>query len=425
MATTELPRADRAEQSVLGCILIHPDVLLAVADWLSPDDFHDRRCGLAYAAALELLREREPADLVTLAAALAHRGELARIGGAAWLAQLVDRTPVPVHIEYYGRIVQRAAECRRLLQAGGEIARIAHEGAGDGPELRAQALGVLLNLAGRRDQVVEGREASSRLLDEISKLARQEVAFPTFGLPSLDRVVLLRPGSYTILGARTSEGKTALAMDLARNNALGGLRVLYFSTEMRPEDLQRRQVAYYARIGFRELCGRLSDEQLHQVTAALGRIGEWPGSIDYIDGAVTLDRIRLEALSRQAQGMLDLVIVDYVQKVQGPGERLYDQVTAVSRGLQSLARDYGLPIVAVSQLSRKALGKERPTKDDLRESGAQEEDADAVLLLQRDPEHGQGVFRAVLWWVDKNRNGPLDNGALMLDTVRFHFEEMT
>lgn len=283
---------------------------------------------------------------------------------------------------------------------------------------------MLLQLAGRRDRVVEGQEASSRLLDELSQLARCELTFPTFGLRPLDDILMLRPGSYTILGARTSEGKTSLAVDLARNNALAGLSVLYFSTEMRPEDLQRRQVAYYTRIGFRELCGRLDDEQLHQVAEALGRIGEWPGSIDYIDGTVSLDRIRLEALSRQAQGLLDLVIVDYVQKVRAPGERLYEQVTAVSRGLQSLARDYGIPIVAVSQLSRKAIGKDRPTKDDLRESGAQEEDADAVLLLQRDPDHGQGVFRAVLWWVDKNRNGGLGEGALMLDTVRFHFEEM-
>lgn len=424
MATTDLPRADHAEQSVIGCILIHPDVLIAVADWLAPDDFADARCRLAYAAALDLFQQRTPPDLVTLTAELERRHDLARAGGAVWLAGLVDRTPVPVHIEHYGRLVQRAAECRRLLRAGGEIARIAHSGAGDGPELRAQALGVLLALAGRRDRVVEGHQASSRLLDEIGQLARQELAFPTFGLRPLDDILMLRPGSYTILGARTSEGKTALALDLARSNARAGLRVLYFSTEMRPEDLQRRQVAYYTRIDFRALCGRLSDEQLHQVTEALGRIGEWPGSIDYIDGAVTLDRIRLEALSRQAQGLLDLLIVDYVQKVQGPGERLYEQVTAVSRGLQSLARDYAIPVVAVSQLSRKALGKERPSKDDLRESGAQEEDADAVLLLQRDPDHGQGVYRAVLWWVDKNRNGPLGEGALMLDTVRFHFEEM-
>lgn len=422
----DVPRATDAEKSVLGCLLIHGASILDVADWLTPDDFLVPTCRLAYAAALELLATQQAVDLVTLTAALERRGDLARIGGAAFLAGLVDLVPVATNIAHYGRLVQAAAERRRLLQAGGEIARIAHQGDGAGDELRAQALAALLQSGRRADRTVDGSTASSRLLDELGQLARAEQAFPAFGLPSLDELLLLRPGSITFLGAFTSQGKTALALNCARHNAQAGKLILYISTEMRPEDLQRRQVSGLTGLPFRILCGRLDEDQLARVAGALGEMGAWPGQISYLGGAVTVERLRLEALARRAQGRLDLLVVDYLQKVQAPGKTIYEQVTRASNAVQELAADLAVPVLVVSQLSRKTLTKDEPTVDDLAESGAQEKDADAVLLLRTDPTPAMrsDKIRAVNWWVRKNRNGPLGEGSLLLDTVRFNFEEL-
>lgn len=422
----EVPRATDAERSVLGSLLIHGASLLEVADWLTPDDFLVPACRLAYAAALALFAAQSAVDLVTLTAALERRNELARVGGPAWLAGLVEAVPVAQHIAHYGRLVQAAAERRRLLQAGGEIARIAHAGAGDGDELRAQALAVLLQSGRRTDRTVDGPEASSRLLAELGQLARQETTFPTFGLPSLDAVLLLRPGSLTFLGAFTSQGKTALALTMARHNAQAGQQILYVSTEMRPEDLQRRQTCYYTGLPFRVLCGRLDEEQLARVAGALGEIGAWPGSIAYLGGVVALERLRLEALARRAQGQLDLLVVDYLQKVVAPGKSIYEQVSRASNACQELAAELQVPVLVVSQLSRKTLTKDEPMLDDLSDSGVQEKDADAVLLLRTDPTPnlGSDKFRPVNWFVRKNRNGGLGQGSLLLDTVRFTFEEL-
>ena len=422
----ELPRAGDAERSVIGCLLIHGDSILEIADWLMPADFLSAPCRLAYTVALELLTANSGIDLVTITTALERRGELGAAGGARALDAMINLVPTPFHIVHYGRLVQAAAERRRLLQAGTAIARIAHAGEGGGDELRAQALAVLLQSGQRVDSTVAGQLASSRLLDELGELARNETTFPDLGLPSLDELLLLRPGSITFLGAFTSEGKTALALTAARHNAQAGRRILYVSTEMRPEDLQRRQTCFYTGLPFRVLCGRLSEEQLAAVTGALGEISAWPGGIDYLGGAVSLERLRLEALARRAQGQLDLLIVDYLQKIQTPGKSIYEQVTRVSNGLQELAAQLGAPVVVVSQLSRKTLAKDEPTMDDLSDSGAQEKDADAVLLLRKDPTPSarSDKFRPVNWWIRKNRNGPLGQGSLLLDTVRFLFEEL-
>lgn len=422
--SSDLPQAANAERAVIGCILIHGESIVLIADWLQASDFHDKRCGVAYAAALALHERRDPIDLVTVLAELTARQDLAASGGAVFLSKMVNAVATPTAIEAYAQLVQAAAERRRLLQVGAEIARLAHQGEGAGTDLQAQALAALLAAGPPADRSVPGREASSRLMDELGRLARSETAFPVFGLPSLDEVVMLRPASVTYIGAYTSEGKTALALTTARNNAQAGQHVFYVSTEMRPEDLARRHVCAYTGIPFRRLCERLSDNDMHHVAEALGQIGEWPGRIDYLGGAVTVERLRLEALARKASGRLDLLVVDYVQKVQAEGRNFHEQITRVSNTLQVLAQELDTPVLAVSQLSRKTLTKDEPTLDDMAESGTQERDADAVILLRRDPEHGQGTFRVVQWWVRKNRNGPLGDGALWLDTVKFTFEEI-
>jgi len=421
-----VPHNLEAEKSVLGAVLIHRDAIVAIAPWLEADDFYQPAHRAIYAAMLACYTRQEPCDLVTVAAELEQRGRLDDVRGMAYLSALMDGVPTAVHVEYYARIVRATHERRQLIQAAGHIARLGYDSDGEDPvALRARAVQSLIALSdGRMFHAIDGQKAASDLLDELGRIGRGDYQMPRFGLRDLDELIMLRPGSMTIIAGRTSEGKTALGLTVARRNARAGMRVLYATTETRPVDLCRRLVSGLTGIPFAAMWGEVNPERMHAIAEATAQITEWPGSVDFLYGKLDGSQIRLEAMARRGAGMLDLLVVDYIQQVRNAGKTMYEVVTRTSGDLQALATELEIPVVVVSQLSRKAVGKAQPTMDDLKESGAQEQDADAVLLLQRDQDLGGQVMRPVLWWLDKNRNGPLGKGSLLLDAVKFLFTEL-
>ncbi len=338
-----------------------------------------------------------------------------------YLSRLVDAVPAPVHAEYYAKAVKAAADRRRLIEVGAQIARLGYAGQADTPELQAAALGLLLKVR-ERGRTIGGMEAAGRLWDELAARSVDAPAgMPDFGLRSLDDLVILRPGSLTIIGARTGEGKTSLAETVADHNARAGRRVLFASMEMRPEDLERRRLCrMVAGLRYRDLFGPQPDDRRERIAHALGEVSAWPGAVDYLPGPLDLAGLRLEAMA--AVDRLDLLIVDYAQLLHAPGQTIYERNTHVACGLQALAMEVGAPILALAQLSRRAVGQERPTLDTLKESGAYEQAADCVILLQRIDDPAGGTL-PVKWWVDKNRNGPLGHGILTFEPGRFFFCE--
>ncbi len=429
-----VPHSMEAERAVLGAILQHRDAIIAVAPLLGEGEALYRPAHQKlYQAMLACYLRREPPDLVTVTAELEQRGQLEAVGGLAYLAGLSDAVPTAVHVEYYAGIVRDLAERRALIRAAGQIAALGYGGNGNGTEgdaslLRAKALKLLTEQGAPAEAAVGLGQSAMETLDELQQQASGNLWMPTFGLERFDDGLSLRPGSVTIIGGRTSEGKTVLAMQLAERTARMGGHALFISTEMPRVDLVRRMIcAHWPEEGeglmtFKRLCEKLSEHDQAVAGEVLARLSTLKERLR-LHYCRDIDQIRLQAMYAQAHDQLDLLVIDYLQRLEAEGKDRYHIVTRISNTLFDLAADLRVPIVATSQLSRASLGKDEPEVSDLKESGSQEQDATAVILLRRDEKYGGNVMRPVQWWRKKNRNGPLADGALLLNTARFTFEQ--
>jgi len=425
MPTRDIPRADEAERAVLGSIMAHRDVILFVSRILQPADFFDARRRAVYQAALDLLSERTPCDLATIASHLEGSGKLEAVGGTAALAQYIDAAPVPVHAESYARQVFDAARRRRYLGSLGTLGQLAYAVNSDPYAEAMKALQT--SRQDRGGAIVNGQDVASSLLDEMR--TPLSAPRPTWGLGSIDEKVYLRPGAFVLIAGRPGVGKTSLAEGLADHNAKRGLRVLFATLEMGPDDLYRRRLCRHLGISWGHACelALLGDNDKARVAGALGEIEEWPGRVDYLPGPFSVAKLRAETLGRIAEEVLDLVIVDYAQIVDEGGRSLVEVNTAISKGLKRLALELKIPVVAVSQLNRSQGDAERPTMRSLRESGQYEQDAHSIIFLWSELENGKKLtaegFELVNWAIGKNRNGPIGEGTLLFDGPRFQFME--
>lgn len=421
----------RAEEAVLGSLLLDRDAVIGAATFLQPGHFYRDQNGWIYGAVLSLYQRREPPDLVTLSQELERTHLLEKVGGYARLASLMHDTPTAVHIEYYARIVHRLARRRRAITIGGKIA-----GLGYATELDDAAWEAAIHREYQTlytDEPAHGVPLSQALYDYLGRLeARQQGTLPpglSTGFPVLDDAgVYFDPGTLNLLIGVTSGGKTAAALQLIRQIAAQGKHIVILSLEMDNDALCRRLLSGATGIEmrvFREAAlGAAMWETVGDATTALTQAGH----VTLIDeGIITIDALQNEVqrLQVDAAAGCDLLIVDYLQLLDA-GRRTGNReeaVSTVSRALKRLARQCNCAVLALSQISNAAEDRGQPSLRDVRESGAPTHDASVALYLHQ-PDRMQPGW--INWHVLKNREGERNTVVPMRwDGAVQQFREMT
>ncbi len=421
------PQSSDAEESILGALLIDGDVMLEIADSLKPGDFYKPANAKVYSAIQRLYEQSQPIDILTVSEELERRGQIEEIGGRAALADLCDRTPTAVHAKQYAKIVERKSMLRGLIGAAGRIASIGYEDPSDISEAIDRAESELFAVSERRaatgfTQIGALVGAAYDQLDRMHQNRGQLMGLRT-GYSAIDTITQgLQNSDFIVLAARPSVGKTSLALNIAENVSLReGKSVGVFSLEMSKEQLVLRLLSSVTKINsFNLRSGHVSDLDFPKIADALGTLSN---AKMFIDDSVNISVMELRTKARRLkmEHGLDLLIVDYLQLMQ-PGQQNRDgnrvqEVSDISRGLKALARELGIPIMALSQLSRQTEAREKgePRLSDLRESGAIEQDADVVIFLYRDAERSDDASvtgEAINFNVAKHRNGPTGSGQL-------------
>lgn len=431
------PNNTEAEEAVLGSVLLDREVIGRVAAILSPQDFYRERNGRIYGAMLALYQQHEPVDYLTLIDELERTGGLEEAGTTSYVAGLLGVVPTPIHAEQYARIVADAAVMRRLISVGGRIATLGFENRIEPAEALEKAEQMIFEIAAKREvrDFVPLSAILSEYLDQL-QLAQEgegvKHGVPT-GFADIDRMTAggFQRSDLIILAARPGMGKTALCLGMARNAAVtfkAGVAV--FSLEMSASQLAARLVSAESGIeGQRLRSGHLTDTESRTLGRALNVLAEAKIYIDDTPGA-SVTSVRSKARRLHGQMPLDLIVVDHMQMMtagEGTGSRMnrVNEMSEISRQLKALARELHVPVIALSQLSRKV--EERtdkvPILSDLRESGALEQDADLVLFIYRDDYYNRdsenpGIAKV---HVAKHRSGPTGEVSLLFNarTTRF------
>jgi replicative DNA helicase len=392
------PNDNDAEEAVIGSLLIDGTSIFQIADFLQPSDFYFEQNQWLYDACLALYTRDEAINQVTLAQELSRRGKLETCGGAARLSYLISVCPTSLDIEHYARIVYRLSVMRQMITAGDRIAAIGYESAPDVEESLAKAEGVLFKLrrGGGTADLTHIREVLDKYFEvapPASEDRPEKLPYVLSGFAGLDEFLGgLQRSDLVIVAGRPSMGKTSLALNIARNAAVEHRAcVALFSLEMGRDSLVTRLVSSESGINSRRIRfgEHMNEEEERKVMEATGVLSE--ASI-YIDDTamIRMAEMRSKALRLSYERGIDLVILDYLQLMQGEsrsgGENRVQEITYISRALKALARELNAPVIAVSQLSRAVewRASHEPQLSDLRESGSIEQDADVVMFIYRD-----------------------------------------
>lgn len=411
-----------AERGVLGSLLLDRDGVIKAATFLQPRHFYREAHAWIYAAILALYARREPPDLITLSSELNRRtvrlgtGEqsmLDAVGGMAYLAQLMHDVPTALHIEYYGNIVKRGATDRRRISVGGELAALGYRTDLRPDQIQAEERRILTQL---RDDLPQDAWISladvwaTNLTDmEARQAGKVPPGVPT-GFPTLDAHTQgWQPGDLIILAARTSRGKSALALHFAAAAAAAGRQVGMVSLEARKEAMGLRLLARESGVDLGTLRGAgLNDQGWARVVNATADANAMAERIWFLDSPTqTVPQVEafVEQLRADATKGCDLLIVDYLQLLRGTGSTRESEVAGISRGLKLLGMQANLPVIALAQLNRAALGADAPDLHHLRESGAVEQDANIAIMLHRPNEDDPRRMHLLL---RKQRDGVAD-----------------
>ena len=382
------PHNLEAEQSVLGSLLIDRDAIIRVAAFLRPEDFYTVANESIYRAILDLYNRREPTDFVTLSDELQRRAQYDQAGGLSYLSSLLTVVPTAVHVEYYARIVERAATLRRLIDAGTEIVGIGFRDGIETEDALDSAERAIFAVSQRRQtkDFVSMGDVLDRFFDQMDYLQqhRGEVIGVATGFSDLDQLTGgLQRSDLIIVAGRPSMGKTSLALGMAYGAAIGHQKTVgIFSLEMSAEQLVQRVLAMETGVDSHRLrLGQIDDSEWDRMSRAFGRLSEAPIFIDDTAAGTIMD-IRSKARRLQAETGLDLIIVDYLQLMAARRtENRVQEVSEISRGLKGLARELNVPVIALSQLSRavETRSDHRPMLSDLRESGCLAGDSPVYL----------------------------------------------
>jgi replicative DNA helicase len=378
MTHPELPHNIEAEKATLGSILLNREAIVAVAPWLQAEYFYMERHAQIYEAMLACYNARIPPDTRTISEELRRRDRLDAVGGIPYLSDLVDTVPTSYHVEYYARIVERTALLRKLIGAGGKIAALGYDEKEELDVTLDKAEQTLFEVSQRRStqDFVHIGQVIDQYYEQINYLQehRGEVVGVPTGFRDLDEITGgLQQSDLIILAARPSVGKTSFVLSLGYNVATRHQRTVgIFSLEMSREQLVQRLLAMDTRIDTHRLrTGHLAESDLQTVMEAMGRLAAAPIYIEDTPGLSVME-VRSKARRLQSQAGVDLIVIDYLQLMQGRrNDNRVQEVSEISRGLKSLARELNVPVVALSQLSRAVEGRTShvPVLSDLRESG--------------------------------------------------------
>ncbi|HYL64078.1 MAG TPA: replicative DNA helicase, partial [Candidatus Methylomirabilis sp.] len=422
-----LPNNLDAERSVLGAILLDNNALNTAIENLSPEDFFLDQHRRVFTQMISLGEAQHAIDLVTLTEELHRRGDLEASGGAPYLASLADGMPRVSNVEHYARIVKEKAMLRNLIHATHNIQQRAFEGEDGADAILDNAESSIFALAEDRIKVglLPIKEIVNSSRDRLERIFREgkSITGIATGYTDLDKLTSgFQPSELLILAARPSQGKTALALNLAENIAIrAGHPVAIFSLEMSKESLLQRLIAAVAQIDAHHFrTGRLTKDDWSRMTDALAMIYSSPIWIDDA-GSISVLEIGAKARRLKRDKGLSLLIVDYLQLITARGRfgNRQEEVASISRSLKGLAKELQIPVLVLSQLTRAPERDERgPQLSDLRESGAIEQDADVVMFIYRphffkagaSPEEREETELRIA----KQRNGPTEN-------VRFRF----
>jgi replicative DNA helicase len=414
------PQSIEAEESILSAILLDNGTLLDVLEILSPEHFYRTAHQKIFEAVSELFSKAEPVDLVTLTNILRDRNQLEAVGGAAYLARIVDTVPSAINVQHYARIVRDKASLRRLIAKANEITQHCYEDGGDLDQVLDFAEASVFEISEDKHKAAFSPiskiiESNIDALEERQGKQALVTGVPT-GFTLLDHKTSGLQGSdLVILAARPSMGKTALALNIARNAAIeGNVPVAIFSLEMSKEQLSERMLCAEARVDSNRLrSGFLSPDDWSHITEAASVLSEAPLFIDDSPD-ISATSIRTKSRRLKLDSGLGLIIIDYVQLMKGraSNERRDLEISEISRSLKLLAKELNVPVVALSQLNRRLEERtdKRPQLSDLRESGALEQDADVVAFIYRDEVYNKdennpnrGTAEII---IAKQRNGP-------------------
>jgi replicative DNA helicase len=415
------PQNVEAEQSVLGGILIENEAVNKVMEILTADDFYRDAHSRIFNALISLSERDEPADLITLTNELRKIDQLDSIGGASYLASLIDSVPTAANIEYYAKIVKEKAILRKLIQTSTEIITQSYQDRGDVEGFLDEAERAIFEISEKRvkpsfysirDIVKESFKTLERLFEK-----KELVTGVPSGFKELDRLTAgFHASDLIIVAGRPSMGKTALCLNISQYAAIEKrIPVAIFSLEMSKEQLVIRMLCSEAQVeGTRLRTGFLTESDWPKLTLAAGNLSDAP---IFIDDSAAISILELRAKARRLKGEhgLGMLIIDYLQLMKGRTrvESRQQEISEISRSLKALAKELNIPVIAVSQLSRKTEERtgNRPQLSDLRESGAIEQDADLILFLYRDEvynrsEDNPNKGKAELI-IGKQRNGPI------------------
>ncbi len=426
------PQSIEAEKALLGSLMLDKDAITKVVDFLRPEDFYKTSHSKIYQAMLNLFEKKEPIDLLTLTQKLEERKELEEIGGVSFLSEILSSVPTPAHLLHYAKIVKEKKILRDLIQASDEISNLAFNQEKDIDLILDEAEKKIFNISRRslNQSFLPIKSELNSAFERIDKIHSQKGSLRgvTTGFPKLDDILGgLQKGDLILLASRPGVGKTTMALDIARAAAKKEkLPVGIFSLEMSKEQLIDRLISSEANVSLWKLrTGKLSEEDFARIQDALSTLSEIP---IYINDANPSTILQIRAMSRrlQAEKGLCLVVIDYLQLIQArnPDESMVQQITEISRGLKSLAKELNVPVLALSQLSRaveyRRGDQRRPKLSDLRESGSLEQDADVVLFIYR-PDIKDPKTEII---VAKHRNGPVGKIEVFFDSNSVSFREL-
>ena len=419
------PQELEAEKSLIGALLLSDVAFPNVLEQVKAEDFYEPSHVNIFKGMVALYEHHRPIDLMTLTSELKNQGTLKKVGGAPYLTELTNFVPTASHVEAYADLVAQAALRRRLIQAGTDIATAAYNGNTKIEDLVGQAEKNLFEVSDKtiKSEYVALEDLLVDAYDRIEELHRNKGALRGLktGFRDLDKKTAgFQKGDLIIIGARPAMGKTTFAQNLAYNVATRNgdkTGVLFFSMEMANAEIVDRMISDISGIdNWKIRTGNVSDEDFARIGDALGDMNEVPL---YIDDTSSMTILELRNKARRAahDHNVGMVIVDYLQLLQGSdryaGNRV-QEVTEISRGLKTLARELEIPVVALAQLSRGVTGRDdpRPVLSDLRESGSIEQDADLVMFLHRvdyyhmnEPDYQMTNITELI--LAKHRHGPV------------------
>ena len=427
-----LPHDLVAEQSVLGAVFISPDSIITLADVLTPDDFYKPANKIVFKTMLSLLEKGEPIDATTMVSALTNQGDISNIGGINYVVELVNSTPTSKNVEHYAKLVKEKASLRKVIAELSESLSSAYQGDISINEIIEKTEKSILDISNQN--VGNGFRNVADIIDTHMQIVEKRsetdgvVTGLSTGFVGLDKITTgLHEDNLIILAARPAMGKTALALNIAKNIATKEKKpAIIFSLEMGAEDLIERMIASEGSVPAYHLkTGNLNADEWRRVIQAQKNLYDAPIFVDDTAG-IRISEIRSNARKlSQEMGGLGVIVIDYLQLITGSkGENRQQVVSEISRELKILAKDLKVPVIALSQLSRAIEQRQdkRPMLADLRESGSIEQDADIVAFLYReayyqkeqaDSQEANNVTELIL---EKNRHGSLG-------TVKLYFHK--